>query len=153
MPRTFNEDEAIAYVMHEAVWGNAAGTCKDTVLAQKFAEVGMPHVMFGSITAQPRAGNAGDNFYYDEETGTSINSWGIPNRGIAAYMPELATTREALLEDTFLWVSISAGDAFNPEEYESMARSLANNCVADVIEGNFSCPNMIVGGKPKPNVC
>ena len=152
--RTFNEAEALAYITGEVVWGNAAGTCKDGELAKKFAQAGMPHVMFGSITAEPRAGNAGDNFYYDEATGNSVNSWGIPNKGIRAYQGELYDLNHSLSGmDTRLWVSISAGDTFSPEEYQSMATILRCMGAAHVIEGNFSCPNMIVGGKPKPNVC
>jgi len=38
-------------------------------------------------------------------------------------------------------VSISAGDAFISSEYEVMAATLDHNNAADVIEGNFSCPN------------
>jgi dihydroorotate dehydrogenase len=114
----------------------------------------MRDVVFGSITKQPRAGNAGNNFYYDHKTGNSINSWGIPNKGIEAYLPELpAIKKQVNNHGARLWVSISAGDAFSAFEYEEMAGALERADAADVIEGNFSCSNMVVDGKPKPNVC
>jgi dihydroorotate dehydrogenase len=149
-----NREQALQFVMKEITWGNAAGTCKDGALAKRFAEVGMQSVDFGSITYLDRAGNPGDNFYYDEVTGNSVNSWGIPNRGFKAYLPELPDTKRTVNRlGAKLWVSISAGDRFNPDEYGEMAYELEGEEAADVIEGNFSCPNMIVGGKPKPNVC
>jgi len=135
-------------------WGNAAGPCKDSSTAFKFAQLGMPIVPFCSITAKARAGNAGDNFYYDESTGNSINALGLPNRGIDDYLPTLTELRKTLNSfGSKLCVSISAGDAFDSEEYYDMAKKLREAEAADSIEGNFSCTNVEVDGKRKPVVC
>jgi dihydroorotate dehydrogenase (fumarate) len=149
-----SRDEALAFVMDKVPWGNAAGTCKDLTTARKFAEVGVPHVMFGSITMKPRAGNPGDNFYWDLRTGDSINALGLPNKGLDGYLKELQSAKQMVNAlGSKLWVSISAGDAFDPEEYFQMATRLIDEDAADGIEGNFSCPNVEVGGKRKPVVC
>jgi dihydroorotate dehydrogenase len=102
----------------------------------------------------PRAGNAGDNFYYDPATGNSINAWGIPNKGIDERLKELPQTRKEVnaLGAQFA-VSISAGDTFDAQEYYEMADALAKREAADIIEGNFSCGNMKVGNEYKPVVC
>lgn len=153
--RTFKDhDTALEFVTSKVAWGNAAGTCKDGETARRFAETGMPIVMFGSVTAKPREGNAGENFWYDERTGDSINALGLPNKGLDAYLDELQRAKSII--NTIggkLWVSISAGDAFDADEYYTMAKRLAEEEAADGVEGNFSCPNVEVGGKRKPVVC
>lgn len=153
MRRFENEESALEY-LNTLPWGNAAGTCKDSETALRFAQAGMKNIMFGSITFQPREGNSGDNFYRNPDTGDSINSLGLPNKGIDAYLPELVTLMPSVQAlGSELWVSVSAGSAFNAEEYFSMARRLTERRACSVVEGNFSCPNVVVGGKPKPNVC
>lgn len=153
--RTFeNQDAALAFVTDQVAWGNAAGTCKDAGTARKFAETGMPMVMFGSVTAKPREGNEGENFWYDERTGDSINALGLPNKGLDAYLQELQGVKPLVNAiGGKLWVSISAGDAFDADEYYKMTKRLAEEGAADGVEGNFSCPNVEVGGKRKPVVC
>lgn len=153
--RAFRDtDEALAFVTNEVAWGNAAGTCKDAATARRFAETGMPHVMFGSVTMAARAGNPGDNFYWDPRTGDSINALGLPNKGLEGYLEELQSIKSVVNAiGGKLWVSISAGDAFSAREYHDMAKRLLNEDAADGIEGNFSCPNVEVGGKRKPVVC
>lgn len=152
--RTFaNEEDALNFV-NTLPWGTAAGTCKDSRMALKYAQAGAKIVHFGSITWEPRAGNAGDNFYFDEKTGNSINAWGIPNRGFKAYLPELVELKPKINAlGSELWVSISAGDSFNADEYGEMTAELVKHDAADVIGGNKSCPNIEVGGKRKPVVC
>ncbi len=153
--RTFvNQDEALDFVTHELPWGAAAGTCKDLATAKKYAQAGFPIVSWGSTTTLARAGNAGDNFYYDEETGNSVNAWGIPNKGNAAYLHEMAQAKRAVnAEGSRLLASISAGDKFDPQEYYDMAVDINKHDAADIIEGNKSCGNMKVGDEYKPIVC
>lgn len=152
--REFKDNEtALDFITREVPWGVAAGVCKDGVLARKYAQAGIKVIGYGSITKLPRAGNTGDNFYCDER-GNSINAWGIPNKGFDAHLAELPQTREDVNKlGSQLWVSISAGDKFNPDEYGEMADRLEATHAADVIEGNFSCGNMVVDGKYKPIVC
>lgn len=153
MRRFKNEEEALAFI-DTLPWGTAAGTTKDPRMAVKYAQAGAKIVHFGSVTWSSRAGNPGDNFYYDPRTGNSINAWGIPNRGIHAYLPELVDLRpEIESHGAQLWVSISAGDTFVPEEYREMTQMLFEYKAAHVVAANKSCPNIEVGGKRKPVVC
>lgn len=114
----------------------------------------MTAVMFGSITQRPRTGNPGDNFYYDEHSDCSVNALGIPNKGIDGY-PELPAVASAVRgSGAHAWVSVSAGDRFDEHEYGAMAHRLDRDDAADVIEGNFSCGNMVLpDGSRKPIVC
>ncbi len=152
--RTFKDkEEALAFITNEVPWGVGAGVCRDSRLARKFAQAGIPIVSYGSITVPQRAGNPGDNFYMDNN-GNSINAWGIPNRGFDAHMEELPDLHEDINQfGSELWVSVSAGDMFKPEEYKYMARELDKKEAADVVEGNMSCGNMKVGDEYKPIVC
>lgn len=152
--RTFkNKDEALKFITNEMPWGLGAGACRDAKLARKFAQAGIPIVSYGSLTVEPRAGNPGDNFYIDRH-GNSINAWGIPNKGFDAHLEELPRLRRDLENaGSQLWVSVSAGNTFEPAEYEAMARILYYKQAAHVVEGNMSCGNMKVGDVYKPIVC
>lgn len=153
MRRFKDRDEALEFVTKELLWGVAAGVCKDSALARKYAQAGIPIVSYGSITKLPRAGNAGGNFFCDER-GNSINAWGIPNKGFDEHLSELPQLRKDINSlGSQLWASISAGDKFDPDEYNYMALHLRNDKAADVVEGNFSCGNMKVGDHFKPIVC
>jgi dihydroorotate dehydrogenase len=153
--KTFTSEEAAyKYLTENVPWGCAAGVCRDASLALQYAEVGMTMVGYGSLTKQRRPGHSGENFYFDPDSDMSINALGLPNKGFDAYLPELIDLHADLAGmATSLWVSISAGDAFDPQEYSDMAGCLSANHAANVIEGNFSCPNVEVGGKRKPVVC
>lgn len=136
------------------IWGNAAGTCRDPEILVRLAEMGVPNVMFGSITMKPRPGNPGDNYFFDQETGNSINALGLPNRGFQNYMLVLPQLRERVeATGAKLWVSISAGERFDESEYHGMASMLFKQQAAHVVEGNFSCPNIDSNGTRKPVVC
>lgn len=152
--RTFADTEEAMTFIQTLAWGNAAGCCKEERRVRTYAQAGVAHVTYGSITAQQRNGNAGDNFGFDPRTGDALNAWGIPDPGIDVHLDHLPRLKQIVNDNNAqLWVSISAGDAFDPQEYHDMAKRLVNaNCV-NGIEGNFSCPNMVVGGKPKPVVC
>jgi dihydroorotate dehydrogenase (fumarate) len=148
-------EEALEFVMEELPWGIAAGVCKDGALARQFAQAGIKIIGYGSITKEPRPGNSGDNFYFDPETGDSLNAWGIPNKGFVEHLKELPQLRaDVNAQGSELWVSISAGDHFEPGEYGDMADQLEADEAADVVEGNMSCGNMILpNGEYKPIVC
>lgn len=153
MRRFANKEEALEFV-NTLPWGTAAGTTKDPRMAIRYAQAGAKIVHFGSITLKQRDGNFGNNFYFDERTGNSINAWGIPNAGYEAYLPTLIALKPQINKlGAKLWVSISAGDSFDAEEYWTMAMRLYGVSAADVVAANFSCPNIEVGGKRKPVVC
>lgn len=152
--RTFKNEAEAFELVNTLPWGTAAGTTKDPRMAIRYAQAGAKIVTFGSITWDQRDGNKGDNFYYDERTGNSINALGIPNAGFNHYLPLLAELKkEVNALGAELWVSISAGNAFVPQEYEDMTVNLFAWEAADVVAGNFSCPNIEVNGKRKPVVC
>lgn len=153
--RTFKNEEDVLAFLNSMTWGNAAGTCREAEYARKCAQVGMTSVVFGSLSMNLRAGNAGGDFYYDELTGCSINALGLPNRGFWAYFPELPELRHWMLKHTSskLWVDITTGDRFEQRELARMASYLESQVAADVVVWNSSCPNVEVGGKRKPVVC
>lgn len=148
-----NSDEALRF-LESIPWGNAAGTCRRAEIALDFAEIKIPAVMFGSITKEERMGNMGGNFSYNPETGNSKNNDGLTNGGIKKYMDILPGLRQRInKEGSKLWVSISAGENYIPDEYKEMGQTLVISNAADVMEGNFSCPNVLVGGKRKIPIC
>ena len=152
--RTFTQDEALAFVQNELLWGAAAGSCRDANRARRYAEAGMRIIPSGSDTVLQRNGNPGDNFYCDED-GNSINALGIPSPGIDVALQEIKEShKEVNRLGAQLWASISAGNTFVAEEYYEMASLLEQNNAADVIGGNFSCGNMALqDGTYKPIVC
>jgi dihydroorotate dehydrogenase (fumarate) len=129
--------------------GNAAGFIKgpglpfDDILASAATDI-----TIGSITLEPRAGNPGV-VYWDGEDGTSINSLGLPNPGMAMtvrYLPALF--RQATQSSKRLRISIAG---FSPEEYQQLSRQL-HDCGSHYheIEINLGCPNVWGEGGQKP---
>ena len=148
-----NEEEALRF-LGTLKWGNAAGTCRQGHLACCLAETGVPVVMFGSITKFPRKGNMGESFRYNPHSGNSINNEGLTNAGFIHYIEILSNLCDVIrTKGSELWVSISAGDDFIPEEYQEMANRLVSSDSADVIEGNLSCPNVQIFGSRKIPIC
>jgi dihydroorotate dehydrogenase len=152
-------DEAVAF-LDTLQWGNAAGFCREVGLAKHLVETGVTAVNFGSITMEPRAGNIGGDFYYQTNTGWSVNALGMPNRGFREYLPELVELRRWMVARnkkegcrTSLWVSISSGNQLNVDEIYTMASDLQSRVASDVVELNSACPNLETGGKRKPIVC
>lgn len=97
-------------------------------------------VTLKSITAEPKAGNPSPRIW--ETTGGMLNSIGLENVGIDAFMKETLPSLESL--GTRLIVSI-AGETIG--EYTMLARrvSEAAGCFA-ALEINVSCPNVEKGG-------
>lgn len=152
--RTFLDEHDAMEFLDRVPWGTAAGTTKDPAMALKYAQAGAKIVQFGSITWEPRPGNPGENFYYEAKTHTSINALGLPNRGFSGYFQSLQKLKPHINElGSELWVSISAGNSYDPLEYQAMAHALYVQGCADVVAANFSCPNVEVNGKRKPVVC
>lgn len=127
---------------------NAAGTCKTLEDVKKLSRSATAAVMVGSITMEPRDGNAGD-IYWSEKM-FSLNSLGLPNRG-APYYKEVITDMfiEANRAGKPLFVSVAG---FRPEEYADLAE-LAFCGGADLIELNLSCPNIWQGSTQKRVAC
>lgn len=119
---------------------NAAGP-KDVTFDElsAIAKSGSSAVVIKTCTLEPREGNE-EPRYCDVPLG-SINSMGLPNLGLKAYiemMPKLkALTRKPI-------VASLAG--MKPDDFPILTKAFQESEV-DVIELNFSCPNL--KGKPQ----
>lgn len=127
---------------------NAAGTGKLLENVDKLARSADAAVMVGSITLEPRKGNAGNVYWADKLF--SLNSLGLPNPGAEyykAHIPEMAALAHG--EGKPLFVS-TAG--FTVEEYAVLAE-IAFNGGADAVELNLACPNVWENEKQKRIFC
>lgn len=116
---------------------NAAGTAKSRDDVARLARSPVAAVTVGSITLQPRAGNAGE--VYATRPGHAVNALGMPNRGADFYREELPRMAELTrAQDKPLIVSVAG---FSPEEYGALAH-LAADAGADLVELNLGCPNV-----------
>ena len=130
-------------------FGNAAGTAKTPEEIRTILSTSANEARFGSVTKEPRTGNLGDVYYFNQETGTSYNSIGLSNRGVK-YAEEVIPE---LLKETFgdagkyLIVSVAG---FTVEETVELADRAASLGVSEV-EINLGCPNVwSEEGKQKP---
>lgn len=120
-------------------FGNAAGTIKKMEDVLAACRSAMTHVTIGSITVEPRVGNSGDVYYYHPTEHWSLNSLGLPNMGLTAYMQILPEMRQRIhAAGKTMCVSVAG---FAPEEYANLAyESFASG--ADEVELNLGCPNV-----------
>lgn len=128
---------------------NAAGGCKgpgpefDALLRSAVTEI-----TIGSITVDPRDGNAGDVFYVGEH-GESVNSLGLPNPGMKNSEENLSQLVQRIHEvGKLVRVSIS-GTGAGTEEYLELIK-MCIRVGADTIESNVGCPNIWKDGERKP---
>ena len=96
-------------------------------------------VMTKSCTILPREGNAEPR--YQALPLGSIQSMGLPNLGYQAYLEMLPRLKQA--SNKPLVVSVSG---FSVADNVTMVKAFQSSC-ADLIEVNFSCPN--IEGKPQ----
>ncbi len=123
---------------------NAAGTCKTLEDVKKLSRSASAAIMLGSVTMEPRMGNSGDVYWLGPTF--SLNSLGLPNRGIDYYekvMPEMVTIAHG--EGKPLWVSVAG---FSPLEYTEMTERIFN-AGGDLVELNLGCPNLWTDGVQK----
>lgn len=130
---------------------NAAGTCKTLEDVKRLTRSAVSAIVVGSITIAQRDGNgAGGVTDYWYESGTSVNSLGLPNPGADYYWANLKEmVRIAHEAGKPLFVSVAG---FFPEEYAYLV-DLAIECGADGVELNLSCPNIHDGGSQKRPMC
>ncbi len=124
---------------------NAAGTCKSLEDVREFARSAVSAITLGSITLEPREGNAGD--VYHQASGYSVNSLGMPNRGKQYYkehLPEMAH----IAGDTGKPLVVSVA-GFRPAEYGELT-DIAFDGGANLVELNLGCPNVWASGQQKP---
>lgn len=104
-------------------------------------------VLIGSITLEPRDGNAEPRWFVGE--GYALNSFGMPNGGSDFYQKELPSMLEHIHEANKVAVLSIAG--FSTDEYVRLTK-LADESGVDILELNFGCPNVSIDGKQKPIV-
>lgn len=133
---------------HELFFMNAAGWAKHREHVELLARVpDLTHIVVGSITVKPREGNTGGTAFNVAHDGTSLNSLGLPNPGMAYYedvLPEFVGLANECGKK--LVVSIAG---FSTEEYVLLAKVVVGSG-ADACEVNLGCPNVFVAGEQKP---
>ncbi|OGZ70913.1 MAG: hypothetical protein A2980_02745 [Candidatus Staskawiczbacteria bacterium RIFCSPLOWO2_01_FULL_33_13] len=129
---------------------NAAGTCKLPEDVERLSNSESSAIMVGSITVESRDGNSGDVYAYLPEDRWSINSKGLPNKGIEYYKQELPLmVARAHSKEKPIFVSVAG---FSPEEYVLLSQ-VAFECGVDLVELNLGCPNVWQGDKQKQIAC
>lgn len=124
---------------------NAAGWAKQYMQVEALAKVPLlGGIVIGSFTLEPREGNTpGTNFAIDS-TGTSVNSLGLPNKGVKE-LEEWLDDAVALAHRSGKRLIVSlAGE--NPNEFKEMVEIVGKHPV-DEVELNFGCPNRYDDGK------
>lgn len=127
-------------------FGNAAGTIKTYEQALPFVGSACTRVTVGSITIKPRVGNLGNTYYFNQQTGTSYNSLGLPNPGLNAVKKCLRELKLRLNDYGQELVVSVAG--FSPQEYAILTGTLLP--LVDRIKLNVGCPNVWGRGGQKP---
>ncbi|MFA6006728.1 MAG: dihydroorotate dehydrogenase [Candidatus Paceibacterota bacterium] len=143
-----NFETTLAGIPLEHPLMNAAGTCRLLEEVSQLARSATAAIMVGSITMEPRQGNGGNVYWVESDY--SLNSLGLPNRGIEYYGLKLpAMVAEAHAHGKPLFVSIAG---FSAEEYAIMSK-IAFAGGADMVELNLGCPNVWQGGMQKRIAC
>lgn len=126
---------------------NAAGPrSKELADLRKLLATSVPVIQVGSVSVHASEGNTYKRYFEDATTGTTLNSFGLPNRGLAYYEKELpAFIQKAHRLRKKVRVNIVGS---RPKEYGVLARTFARIGV-DEIEINAGCPNVWKGGKQK----
>ncbi len=123
---------------------NAAGTCKTLEDVEKFARSAVSAIVVGSITVDARTGNEG-NVYWKGD-GYSLNSLGLPNRGLGYYEKRAGWMVQTAHQAGKPLIASVAG--FDDKQYAL----LCDRAVAlgfDAVELNLGCPNVWVDGEQK----
>lgn len=118
---------------------NASGINDDSV--EKLLEIANSSAGFittKTATFLPRAGNPGPRFYILNNI--TINSVGIANVGYKNMAKKIQEVKKQTNKPIFASMS-----GFTPEESQEIAKTLSK--VADVLEVNLSCPNILGKGQ------
>jgi dihydroorotate dehydrogenase (fumarate) len=128
---------------------NAAGTCKSLEDVRLLARSSVAAVMVGSITKEPREQN--DGVAYWSNDAYSLNSLGLPNRGLDYYrehLGEMADLCHGAGKPLFLSVA-----PFGIDELREILEAVAGMNAVDAIEINLGCPNVWAAGAQKRIFC
>jgi dihydroorotate dehydrogenase subfamily 1 len=116
--------------------GMAAGFDKDCRMLTSLGKLGFGYVVGGTLTRGPREGNPKPRIVRIKETGSLVNSMGLPNPGVEAVARRLARLKEAAP----VLVSLADEDATDVAFGHSLLQPLV-----DGFELNASCPNVSWG--------
>lgn len=119
---------------------------KTTEDVQKLISSDCGAIVVGSITVQPRAKNLGPGYWRHKEGLYSLNSFGMPNGGIAYFkdeLPKIVALAHAANKPVIVNVA-----GFSKEEFMRLI-NLAQTAAADMVELNLGCPNVWVDGQQK----
>jgi dihydroorotate dehydrogenase len=127
--------------------GIAAGMIKSTSEFNRYPglETQVQHVTFGSFTNGPWVGNKEPTFWYDDETGNSINAVGLTNNGLEWFLtenlPGLVRVFGATKGTCKLRVSLAPRETGDLERMSSHLNTSPWCGVIDEVEINAACPN------------
>jgi len=142
--------------------GSINGASAEDILRQVslLSNTAIGAITVGSFTVPEQAGNevayGGTVYYFDEKTGATYNSMGLPNIGLAAaktVMPEIIKRahdggKPVIASVSPTQASKKIGDTFEQTIRLVYEMQLAG---ADLIEVNTSCPNVVTEeGARKP---
>jgi dihydroorotate dehydrogenase len=117
--------------------GLAAGFDKDAVALGPLMRLGFGFVEAGTVTPRPQAGNPRPRLFRLGEDGAIINRLGFNNRGLEAFVGNLAAVKHRVP------VGVNVGvnkDGANPErDYPALVAAVARH--ADYVVVNISSPN------------
>ncbi|MDB5167632.1 MAG: dihydroorotate oxidase [Candidatus Saccharibacteria bacterium] len=130
-----------------AVMNGACNIAKTIDDVKEYAKTSVGAITVGSITVQPRDGNAEPRWFVGD--GYALNSFGMPNGGIEFYRENLPEMIH-LAHDADKKLSLSIA-GFSTDEYVQLA-SMAESAKVDLLELNLGCPNISVDGVQKPIV-
>ncbi|MEN9413034.1 MAG: hypothetical protein RLZZ342_121 [Candidatus Parcubacteria bacterium] len=123
---------------------NAAGMVKKLEDVRALVRAPLSHIVVGSITIEPRAGNPEPTFWPSPDGRWALNSRGLPGPGCKYYEQHgRAMAKMAYDENKKLVASITAMDSL--DEWKRLACTAS--LFADVVEVNASCPNKWKDGK------
>jgi dihydroorotate dehydrogenase (NAD+) catalytic subunit len=121
---------------------SASGTFGHGLEMQHLVDVGkLGGLVSKTVTARPRPGNPPPRIR-ETEAGF-LNSIGLENKGIEAYLRDVLPAMEAA--DTVVITNIGAERV---EEFGELARRIGDHPAVDALEVNLSCPNVQEGKLP-----
>lgn len=136
----------VGHLEVESPWGNAGGVVKSPDEVEIMAHTGVGWIEAGSYTLEPRDGNGPNGetvYYYDDATGETFNSLGMPNKGmdeVSRQIPNMAKTAHFFGKKLVVNVAPVSDEPAN-ESCELVDRAYSYG--ADAVLLNAGCPNVI----------
>jgi dihydroorotate dehydrogenase len=113
---------------------------------KKLAQSSSGAVVVGSISAKPRKANPSQGYWSHKERFFSLNSYGLPNGGIAYFKDALPKMVDLTHRAGKPLIANVVG--FSNEEFSDLIK-LSGKAGVDMVELNFGCPNVWEKGSQK----